>query len=217
MFRVILQNQWRESRLAVYLLAGVAFTAPFLSLRGARTDTDPWTAWNLLGAAARWSAAYPVIALAAALALAAGSWWPDHRTKHVYALTLPVARTRYLSFRFLAGLVLLLAIGAVLGLGAVLATGRVSLPPLLHAYPVGLALRFCLAGLSAYTLLFALSGLTPRMARLIAAACCLLVIVAVAADLLGRAWNPIAAVVDALIGPYSPLAVFRARWMLIDV
>jgi len=217
MFRAILQNQWRESRLAVYLLAGVAFVAPFLSLRGARTDTDPWTAWNLLGAATRWSAAYPVIALTAALALAAGAWWPDHRTKHVYALTLPVARTRYLSYRFLAGLTLLMVIGAVLCLGAVLSTARVSLPPLLHAYPVGLALRFCLAGLSAYTLLFALSGLTPRMARLIAAACCALVIVTVAADLLGLGWNPVAAVVDALIGPYSPLAVFRARWMLIDV
>lgn len=217
MFWAILRNQWRESRLAVYLLAGVAFAAPFLSLRGARADTDPWAAWNLLGAAARWSAVYPVLALAAALALAVSSWWPDHRMKHVYALTLPVARSRYLSIRFLAGLALLLAVGAVLCLGGLLATEGLSLPPMLHAYPVGLASRFCLAGLSAYTLLFALSGLTRRMARLIAAACCVLVIVTVAAGLLGLGWNPVATVVDALIGPYSPLAVFRARWMLIDV
>lgn len=217
MFRAVLMSFWRESRLAVILLAGIAFAAPLLSLRGAWTAADPWTSWDLLGAAARWSPGYPVIALAAALALAAGAWWPDHRMKHVYALTLPVARSRYLWLRYVAGLSLLLAIGASLLLGSLLATTRIALPPLLQAYPGGLSLRFCLAGLSAYTLLFALSGLTPRMARLIVAVCCALVIVTVAAELLSLGWNPIAGVVDALLGPYSPLSIFRARWMLVDV
>ena len=106
---------------------------------------------------------------------------------------------------------------AALLAGSLLATLRLALPPLLHAYPIGLTLRFCLAGLSAYTLLFALSGLTPRMARLSVAVCCALVIVTVAAELLALEWNPIAAVVDALLGPYSPLAIFRARWMRVDV
>lgn len=216
MFRAVLMSFWRESRLAVVLLAGIAFSAPLLSLRGAWTS-DPWTAWDVLGAAARWSPGYPVIALAAALALAAGAWWPDHRTKHVYALTLPLARSRYLLLRYCAGLALLLAIGTSLLVGALLATLRITLPPLLRAYPVGLTLRFCLAGLTAYTLLFALSGITPRMARLIVAVSCALVIVTVAAELLSLGWNPIASVVDALLGPYSPLSIFRARWMLIDV
>jgi hypothetical protein len=170
-----------------------------------------------LHAATRWSAAYPVMALAAALALAAGAWWPDHRTRHVYALTLPIARARYLLLRYAVGLLFLLAIGGCLWLGAVVATFWIPLPPLLHAYPAGLAFRFCLAGLSAYTLLFALSGLTPRMARVLVAGCLVLVIVTIAADLLTLGWNPIASVVDALLGPYSPLTVFRASWMLIDV
>ncbi|HQR18914.1 MAG TPA: hypothetical protein PK948_11105 [Gemmatimonadales bacterium] len=216
MFRAVLMSFWRESRLAVILLAGIALAVPLLSLRGTWT-TDPWTAWDLLGAAARWSPGYPVIALAAAMALAAGAWWPDHRTKHVYALTLPVARSRYLWLRYLAGLALLLAIGASLLVGSLIATLRITLPPLVHAYPVALTLRFGLAGLSAYTVLFALSGLTPRMARLIVAVCCALVIVTVAAELLSLEWNPIATVVEALLGPYSPLSIFRARWMLIDV
>jgi hypothetical protein len=217
MFRAVLMSFWRESRLAVILLAGVACVVPILSLRGAWGATDPWTAWDLLRAATRWSAGYPVVALATALALAAGAWWPDHRTRHVYALTLPVSRARYLVLRYVAGLLLLSVVGVALLVGSYVATLRIPLPPLLHAYPVGLALRFSLAGLSAYTLLFALSGLTPRTARLIVAACLLLVIAAVALDLLGLAWNPVATVMDVLIGPYSPLTVFRARWMLIDV
>jgi len=217
MLRVVLMSYWRESRIAVLVLAAVAFAAPLLSLRGAGTVATPWTTWDLLGAATRWSASYPVIALSAAMALAAGAWWPDHRVKHVYALTLPVPRSRYLLLRYVAGLSLLLGIGGALLIGSILATRRVPLPPLLHAYPFGLVARFCLAGLSAYTILFALSGLTPRMARLLVAVCCGLVIVSVAAELLSLEWNPIAAVVDALLGPYSPLAIFRARWMLIDV
>jgi hypothetical protein len=216
-FRGVMMSLWRESRLAVLLLGGLALAVPILSLRGRWTAADPWTAWDLLHASTRWSAAYPVMALTAALALAAGAWWPDHRTKHVYALTLPIARSRYLLLRYTAGLLLLLAIGGLLWLGGLVATFTIPLPPLLHAYAAGLAVRFCLAGLSAYTLLFAVSGLTPRMARVIVAACLVLVIVTVAADLLTLGWNPVATVVDALLGPYSPLTIFRASWMLIDV
>jgi hypothetical protein len=217
MFRAVLMSHWRESRLAVVLMAGVAFATPLLSLRGAWSAADPWTSRDLLRAASQWSAVYPILALAAALALAAGAWLPDHRTKHVYALTLPIARARYLLLRYAAGLLLLLAIGAVLWLGAVAATIRISLPALLHAYPAGIALRACLAGLSAYTILFALTGLTARMARIMVAGLLVLVILTAAAEIFALAWNPLATVIDAVLSPYSPLAVFRARWMLIDV
>ena len=95
---------------------------------------------------------------------------------------------------------------------------RVTLPPLLHAYPVGITLRFCVAGLFAYTLLFALNGLTgeggPNPGR---ASCFSWSLSSLVADLLALGWNPMEAAVDALLGPYSPLSIFRARWMLIDV
>jgi len=217
MFRAILSSQWRESRLAVILLAGLVLAFPFLSLRGAASASNPWSAWDLLRASTAWSPSYPIVALTAALALATGAWMPDRRGRHVYALTLPIARSRYLLLRFAAGLLLILAIGAVLGLGAAVASARTPLPPMLHAYPIGLALRFCLAGVAAYTLLFSLIGLTPRTARLIVAGCLLLIILAVVADLLNLKWNPLVEVLDAIFGPYSPLAAFRARWMLIDV
>jgi len=217
MFRALLWSQWRESRLAVVLLGMLAVAVPLVSLRGAWVPTDPWTSWDLLRATAQWGAAYPVMAMAAALVLAAGAWWPDHRGKHVYALTLPVARSRYLLLRYGAGLAWLGAITGALALGTTLATMRLTLPPLLHVYPMGLTLRFFLAGLSAYTILFALNGLTPRMARILAACFLLLFIASMLSSLVSLGWNPLGAVVDALMGPYGPLAIFRARWMLIDV
>lgn len=217
MFRAILRNQWRESRIAVLLLGALAFAAPLLSLKGSDAYTDRWAAWDLLEASMRWSATYPIVALMAGLALAAGAWRPDHRTRHVYALTLPVARTQYILLRFGAGLSLLLGIGAALLAGATLASLRLSLPPLLHAYPLGITLRFCVAGLFAYTLLFALNGLTPKAARILAALLLVLIILSLGADLLALGWNPMEAAVDALLGPYSPLSIFRSRWMLIDV
>lgn len=217
MFRAILASQWRESRLAVVILAVLAFAVPVLSLRGEWTGTDPWASWELLRAASQWGTAYPVIALVAALVLAAGAWWPDHRGKHVYALTLPVARSTYVLLRYGAGLAWLFTITCALAFGTLFATMRIALPPLLHAYPMGLTLRFFLAGMSAYTILFALNGFTPRMARYLAACILVLVIATLVGGLLSFAWNPLGAVFDALLGPHGPLAIFRARWMLIDV
>jgi hypothetical protein len=217
MFRAILRMQWRESRLALLLLAGAGVAIPLLSLRRTWPDTDPWAAMRLLDAASSWYAAYPLLALTVALAVAAGAWRPDHRTAHVYALTLPIDRRVYLLLRYAAGVVLFLVVAAALWVGALLAVVGISLPPLLHAYPGGLVLRFCLAGLTAYTVLYGLYGLTARMARLLVAALLVLVLVTAAADLMALHWSPLPSVIDALLGPYSPLGVFRARWMLIDV
>ncbi len=217
MFRAILRSQWRESRLAVVLLAGIALVVPLLSLRGAWSVADPWTSWNLLRATAQWGAAYPIIALTAAMVLATAAWWPDNRARHVYALTLPIARGHYILLRYGAGLTLLLAIAAMLALGSCIATARLTLPPLLHAYPAAITVRFFAAGLSAYTLLFALNGLTQRTARILVALFLFLVIATLLGDLVSLGWSPMGAVVDALFSPYSPLSIFRSRWMLIDV
>ena len=217
MFRAILRLQWRESRLALLVLAAVGASLPLASLRGVESQGDAWRAFRILDASAVWAPSYPLLALGLALVLAAGAWIADHRSRHVYALTLPIARWRYLLFRYAAGGILLLAIGAVLYAAGLLATSRISLPPMLHAYPAGLTVRFCLAGLSAYTVLFALNGITPRTARLLVAGILLLITVAALADLLSLDWHPLVALGDAVLGPYSPLAIFRARWMLIDV
>lgn len=217
MFTAILRSQWRESRLALLMLAAVALILPVLSMNEASRATAPWYAWGLLEASMRWSASYPIVALVAAVVLATGAWRPDHRTRHVYALTLPIPRSRYLLLRYGAGLALLVGVGVALLAGATLAALRVHVASPLHAYPVALTVRFCMAGLMAYTILFSVSGLTPRAARLLAALLLLLVIASLVGDLLGLRWSPLEAVTSALLSPYSPLSIFRARWMLIDV
>ncbi|HEX5005076.1 MAG TPA: hypothetical protein VFV65_07155 [Gemmatimonadales bacterium] len=215
MFRVILANQWRESRIAILFLAATAVAIPSWSLWG--TTPGPWEAWHLLNAAQQSSLAYPLLALLAALTLAAGAWRPDHRARHVYALTLPVPRSRYLLLRYAAGLLLLACLGMALAVGAGAATVGRTLPRYLEAHPLLLAGRFVLAGVSAYTLLFAVSGITARTARLLVAGLLLLLAVSAAADLLGLDWNPLARCFEALMSPYGPLAPFRWTWMLIDV
>jgi hypothetical protein len=217
MFRAILENQWRESRFAVLLLAASACIVPVLCLWGKGADTDPWAYGDLMQAVWKWGVAYPSIALAAALALGIGVWRPDHRGRHVYALSLPVTRSRYLLMRYGAGLVFLSGISTALWLGGVAATARVPLPSVLHAYPGGLALRFWLAGLMAYTMMFALSGLTERAARILVAGFLVFFIVTFAANAMDSHWNPFGWAIDVLFGPYGPLGVFRIRWMLIDV
>jgi hypothetical protein len=217
MFGAVLWSQWRESRLGVLMLAGFAFIVPVLCLWGKGSESDPWAHGDLMRVVWQWGVAYPSIALAAALAIGVGVWRPDHRGLHVYALSLPVARSRYLLMRYGAGLLFLTGIAVALWVGGASATARVPLPPTLHAYPGGLALRFWLAGLMAYTMMFALSGLTERAARILVAGLLLLVIVTFSANAMGAHWNPLGWSVDALFGPYGPLGVFRIRWMLIDV
>ena len=215
MFRVILASQWRESRIAVLVLAATALAIPSWSLSD--VDQGPWEAWHLLMASQGWSMVYPVCALLAALALALGAWRPDHRARHVYALTLPLSRSRYLLMRYAAGLLLLGCLGVMLAVGASVAVAGRTLPPHLEAHPLVLALRFVLAGVSAYTLLFAVSGVTARTARLLGAGLLLLLAASALTDLVGIGWNPLAQFFDVLLSPYGPLAPFRWTWMLIDV
>jgi len=216
MFLALMRQQWQSTKVAALLLLTVCLALPILSMRDAADASGPWAAWELVGAASTWGFTYPLVAMLGALGTAIGVWRPDHRSAHVYALTLPLPRWRYLFMRYSAGLVLLLASGMALAIGAMVAVRAIVLPPGLHAYPLSLALRFCVAGVVAYTLLFALSGLTARVARWLVALLLLIVIASAGFDLLGLSWNPLRFVIDAALSPYSPLVVFRASWMLID-
>ena len=218
MFRAILYSQWKWSRLIVALGTVAGFALPIVSLQGAaRGDRNPVEAEQLLRAVQGWGTLYPVLAAALGLLVAITSWAPDHRGRHVHALTLPLPRWRYVLLRFAAGTAMLAA--PIIGVcaGALVATAAATLPPGLQGYPLGLALRFALAVLVAYALFFAISAGTARTAGIILSAIALVVAVQVIAPVANPDWDVMGHVQVLLLNWPGPLAVFTGRWMLIDV
>src|ERR1019366_8002795 len=65
-----------------------------------------------------WGFFYPLLAAVTALIIALGIWLSDRRGQHVYALLLPVPRSRYVLYRYAAGVVLLVPIAVALWAGA---------------------------------------------------------------------------------------------------
>ena len=219
MFRVILYSQWKWSRLFVVLGTVAGFVVPILSVQGATAEsaTRAGAAGQLLLTVQSWGVLYPVLATTLAVLLAIMTWAPDHRGRHVHALSLPLPRWRYALLRFSAGLVLLTPpILAVLA-GAVLATRLAVIPPGLQGYPIALAVRFALAVGVGYAVFFAISAGTSRTASIILASLGGLIVIQVLAgvadvnlDLFGR-------VQMVFLNWPGPLAIFTGRWMLIDV
>ena len=218
MFRAILYSQWKWSRLIVALGTIAGFALPIVSLQGAaRGDRNPLEAEQLLRAVQGWGTLYPVLAAALGLLVAITSWAPDHRGRHVHALTLPLPRWRYVLLRFAAGTTMLAA--PIIGVctGALLASAAATLPPGLQGYPLALALRFALAVLVAYALFFAVSAGTARTAGIILGAIALVVAVQIIASVANPDWDVLGHVQVLLVNWPGPLAVFTGRWMLIDV
>src|SRR2546428_4736431 len=164
----MLYSQWKWSRLIVALGSVAAFALPLVSVQGAaRADASPLQAGELLQAVQSWGTLYPVLAAALGLLVAIATWAPDHRGRHVHALSLPLPRWRYVLLRFGAGATLLAAPVIAVSAGALLATWSATIPAGLQGYPVALAIRFALAVLVAYTVFFAVSAGTARTARII--------------------------------------------------
>lgn len=214
MFRMILYSQWKGARLIIALGTVAGFLLPILSVQGAGSETE--TA-ELLQAIQSWGVLYPVLAAALAVLLAILTWSPDHRGRHVHALSLPLPRWRYALLRFGAGLVLLTpAILAVL-VGTVLATRMAVIPPGLQAYPIALTVRFALAIGVGYSIFFAISAGTSRTAGVLLGLVAMLVVVQIVAGAANVNLDLPARVQMALLTWPGPLAIFTGRWMLIDV
>src|SRR3989441_11895133 len=168
MFRAILHSQWKWSRLIVVLGTVAGFALPIVSLQGAaRADRSPLQAQELLQAIQSWGVLYPVLAAALGLLVAVATWAPDHRGRHVLALSLPLPRWRYALLRFGAGLVLLAPSMIAVLVGGLLASVSATLPVGLESYPVSLAVRFAFAVAVAYAVFFAVSAGTTRSAGII--------------------------------------------------
>ena len=218
MYRVILYSQWKWSRLIVLLGTVAGFALPIISLQGAASaDRNPLAAQELLRAVQSWGTLYPVLATTLGLLVAIATWAPDHRGRHIHALSLPLPRWRYVLLRFAAGVTVLAGPIVAVLLGAVLATALATIPPGLQGYPLALALRFALALLVAYAVFFAVSAGTTRTAGIILGVIATVIVVQIVAGVANvelDLWGKLALVI--LNWP-GPLAVFTGRWMLVDV
>jgi hypothetical protein len=223
-FLQMLRVQWNWMWGAVLLISLAAFAVPILSVQQTTTVmsngplASPATAGPyFLGVMERYSVLYTLLAGLAGLVIATMSWSPDHRGRHVYSLSLPIERWRFVLFRFGSGLILALAPAVLLLIGALLAVATVAIPDGLSPYPLQLAVRFALAALVAYSLFFAISSGTTRTAAVVLAP----IAVLIAADvLLAASGFPLRLVENSLGAVFEwpgVLEIFTGRWLLIDV
>jgi len=218
MFRVMLFTQWKWSRLIILFGTLAAFALPIISLQGAASaDRSPLEAQDLLRTVQSWGTLYPVLAAALGLFVAMAAWAPDHRGRHVHALTLPLPRWRYVLLRCAGGALLLAIPAAAVLAGALLATATATLPPGLQSYPFALATHFVLATAVAYGVFFAVSAATARTAGIILAAVGALIAVQVVAGVANVNFDIVSPLTMIVLGPAGPFAIFTGRWMLVDV
>ncbi|HEX7939916.1 MAG TPA: hypothetical protein VF483_13090 [Gemmatimonadaceae bacterium] len=214
MFEAIFRTQWKATRVMVLLTTLMAFALPLASITAAR---DGRNTQSFVGIMQSWGGYYSVLAALAGLLVALAAWRPDHLGRHVYALSLPIARPRYTMFRFSAGAAFLAPTIAGVLLGALVVTFSGAVPEGLHAYPVALSLRFGLAALVSYALFFAISSSTSRTAGIIIAVLVGLAfaqyLLSVVADSRTDILTP---VLDFILYRPGILSVFAGRWMLID-
>lgn len=218
MFREILRTQWKWSAWAVIVATVASFALPVLTVQDAGViNPDAVDVVAMMGRVLIVGAFYPIVALGAGVAMALLIWAPDHRSHHVYALSLPVPRWYYTLLRLAAGAVLLLPAVLALWIGALIATAVSTIPVGLEAYPGAITIRFALALLLGYAFFFALASGTMRTTAILLGivpvafiALSQLIALVGGPNLLALAWNWIAD----LPGPFRLLF---DPWLLINV
>ncbi|MHB1096444.1 MAG: hypothetical protein ACYC3F_09735 [Gemmatimonadaceae bacterium] len=220
MFRAVLYTQWKWSRPAILLAVLVAGYIPVAALRSMPyKSADTYYIPMLYQSITAASMYYQWLALFVAVIVAISAWQADGQRQHVYALSLPVPRWRFVLLRFGAGAALLGVVAAAVGLFGGVAAAIAPLPPMLHAYPIGLAVRFWLGSLIPFGLIFALLVSNPRRVRLVVAGVATIIVVDMALATIGVIEKPVVfgTIVDAIYSGRGPLAAFLSKWMLVDV
>lgn len=222
MFREMLRLQWRWSMPAILLCGAGVFAVPMMSVRNARVAeaiglSQTELAHYFLEVMERWSPLYTGLAALLGLWVATSLWAADHRGRHVYALSLPVERWRFVLMRFWGGALLLLAPAFLLLIGSLLAAGVADIPAGLQSYPLALAFRFLLASFVAFSLFFAISSGTTRTAAYVLAPLAIVAVTQVLLDAAGLRTDILGNVGEWLMTSPGILEVFTGRWLLIDV
>lgn len=214
MFAAITTTQWKNVRGMVFLFAVATFTLPLLSVQAAG---HALTGRGFLDGIGRFSVFYAGLAAGLGLVLGIGAWSSDQRGRHVYALTLPVARWRYVAMRLGASILYLIVPTLTLFLGALIASRSVSVPSGLNTYAFALAVRFLFASLVALTVFFAISSATARTAAWVIGTIAAILLVQFFLGMWDTHINIASPIADFFLAANGLFGVFGARWMLIDV
>lgn len=227
MFKQLALLQWKTSRFAVFILlplcAGLPFLLVRLAARFADSESTGEAALAMLHFVDATSVAFPILAAATGGAIALTAWAWDHRTNHVYALSLPVERWRYALMKMGAGTLILLASAAAVLAGSLLAAALTRLPEGMHAYPLAFTFRFLFAALIVFAVTFAFAaGTTRTTVRIFAGLFVVFILGSVVTEIAGRALgmplpSPASLLGEALVTWPGPFNVFGGSWMLIDV
>jgi len=220
MFRAVLFTQWKWARPVVLLAVLVAGYIPVEALRSVPyKSAEVYYIPSLYSSISGASLAYQLLALAVAVVIAISAWQADAQRQHVYALSLPIPRWQFVLLRFGAGAALLGIVAVAVGLFGGVAAAIAPLPAMLHAYPVGLAVRFWLGALIPFALIFALLASNPKRVRVIVIAAATLIAVDFLLAAFGVTQNPEMTrwVTEKVYSSGGPLAAFLAKWMLVDV
>lgn len=216
MLKAIMRIQWKGSWHFVVALAVAAFALPIVSVRSGWSGT-PTNLPRFLTELQLWGLFYPALAAIAAIVIATSIWLSDRRGHHIYALLLPLPRWRYVLFRYIGGLGLLLPVVLALWAGAIVATSTLDLPTGLRTFPTALAAKFALSLLLLFGIAFAIAASSTRALGISLRLLGLFIAAHVALIMLQPGTNLIWTVVSALGTSPGPFAPLGGRWMLIDV
>jgi hypothetical protein len=214
MFQALLFTQWKWSRLMLLIATLAAFAMPPLSVQAIQ---GAYSNFEVVRTLQGFGIAYPLLAGFLGVVLSLTAWSSDHRGRHVYALSLPIERWRYVWLRYAAGLLLIIPPVIALWIGGILATSLGGSPVGLTGYAGALTLRFALAAALAYTAFFAISAGTPKTAGIVLGTAGSLIAIHFLLGAAGLEIDFLGPIVNGLFVWPGPFEIFTGRWMLIDV
>lgn len=218
---------WKAARWPIvpFVLASFGVPLAAMSTAAAAAERETMAAGiTALFVMQQWLVLLPLTAALLGLTMGLTAWSWDHRANHVYALSLPIERTRYTLLKFGAGVIVLaIPVGAAWA-GALTGSVLTDAPEGLHEYPNAFALRFLLAALITYSVTFALAAGTMKTAiRVLVGVILFVIFGSILVGFLERILGvndlvtPIEVLHESLTVWPGPFHVFGGNWMLIDV
>lgn len=220
MFHAMLRAQWIWSRAMMLAFLAAGFSLPVVSVPMAqRGALGLLPASGLVEVGQVVGLLVAITVCIASVALVLQNWSADERGRHIYALSLPIERRLYLTYRLGGGFLLLALVALAVWLGGLVASWLLELPESLRAYPASLALRALMTAWLVHALAFLVRfGFGIRVHRAIAAAIVLVVVILLLpVDSFSGRLQWIWVGVRAFVQPHGPLGIIVSQWSFIDV